>query len=190
MSCIPARRRDAPEDRVVRAGHPGEQVNDRQADGEQDPVEDVEEQHADAGGGGQQELAAAEGRQPAKPGHIDEPHCGVDDDGPQRRRGKPCEQGPQEQQDGNHRYERDQRVQLGTGAGSVPDAVLLALLLTGKPRNSPAPILVMPTASNSWLALIARSSGRANDRAVSTSSLKATSSTLSPGNSRMGRSSG
>ena len=59
-------------------------------------------------------------------------------------------------------------------------AVLVALLLTGKPRSRPAPTLATPSASNSRLATMV-SSGRLNDRAVSTSSLKPTISTVNAG---------
>ena len=63
-------------------------------------------------------------------------------------------------------------------------AVRVALVLTGKPCITLAPALAMPSASNSWFAAT-RSSRRANDRAVSTSSLKATISTLNAGQQQL-----
>ncbi len=59
-------------------------------------------------------------------------------------------------------------------------AVLVALLLTGKPRSRPEPALATPSASSSRLGLIV-SPRRANDRAVSTSSLNPTISTVNAG---------
>ena len=59
-------------------------------------------------------------------------------------------------------------------------AVLVALLLTGNPRSRPEPALATPSASSSRLGLIV-SPRRANDRAVSTSSLKPTISTVNAG---------
>jgi len=61
-------------------------------------------------------------------------------------------------------------------------AVLVALLLTGNPRSRLEPAFAMPSASSSRLAMIV-SPRRANDRAVSTSSLKATMSTVNAGSS-------
>ena len=61
-------------------------------------------------------------------------------------------------------------------------AVLVALLLTGKPCSTLAPALATPRARNSWFART-RSPRRANDRAVSTSSVKATIITLNAGSS-------
>jgi hypothetical protein len=68
-------------------------------------------------------------------------------------------------------------------------AVLLALLLTGNPRSRLDPALATPSASNSRLATIC-SPRRANDRAVSTTSLKPTNSTLNAGSSSSCRSCG
>ena len=61
-----------------------------------------------------------------------------------------------------------------------PMAVLLPLLLIGKPRSRPAPAFDTPRASSSWLASML-SPPRSNARPVSTSSLKATRSTPSAG---------
>jgi len=66
-------------------------------------------------------------------------------------------------------------------------AVRLPLLLTGNPCSSPAPMLAAPSARNSWLASTC-SSRWANERAVSTSSVKATASTVSAGRTRLARS--
>ena len=52
-----------------------------------------------------------------------------------------------------------------------PIAVRLALLLTGKPRNKPAPMLDAPTASNSWFASMVWPLWVANARAVRTTSV-------------------
>ena len=65
---------------------------------------------------------------------------------------------------------------------AIAMAVRLPLLLTGKPRNSDAPTLATPSASSSWFASIS-SSRPANERAVSTLSLKPTISTLNAGSS-------
>ena len=62
-------------------------------------------------------------------------------------------------------------------------AVLVALLLTGKPCTSDEPMLATLSASNSRFAAIF-SPRRANERAVTTSSLKPTISTVNAGSSR------
>jgi len=61
-------------------------------------------------------------------------------------------------------------------------AVLVPLLLTGKPRTSAEPALATPSASSSRFATIC-SPRRANERAVTTSSLKPTNSTVNAGSS-------
>ena len=61
-------------------------------------------------------------------------------------------------------------------------AVLLALLLTGNPRSRLTPALATPSARNSWFARTL-SLRRANERAVSTSSVKATIITVTAGSS-------
>lgn len=68
-------------DRVVRAGHAGEHLGDREPDGEQNAVEDVEGQHAGERAEREQQLAAAEPGQPAEAGDVDEPDGSVDHDG-------------------------------------------------------------------------------------------------------------
>jgi hypothetical protein len=60
---------------------------------------------------------------------------------------------------------------------AIAIAVLVPLLLTGNPRTSAAPTLATPSASSSRFATIF-SSRSANERAVTTSSLKATTSTV------------
>ena len=61
-------------------------------------------------------------------------------------------------------------------------AVLVPLLLTGKPCTNAEPALATPSASNSRFATIS-SPRRANERAVTTSSLKPTISTVNAGSS-------
>ena len=61
-------------------------------------------------------------------------------------------------------------------------AVLVPLLLTGKPCTSAEPALATPSASSSRFATIS-SPRRANERAVTTSSLKPTISTVNAGSS-------
>ena len=65
---------------------------------------------------------------------------------------------------------------------AIAIAVLVPLLLTGNPRTSDAPTLARPSASSSRFATIF-SSRPANERAVTTSSLKPTISTVNAGSS-------
>jgi hypothetical protein len=89
-------------DRVVRAGYPDQQVGYRQADRDQYPVQDVEGQHAGAGGQGDRELGPAEGEQPSESRNVDEPDSRVDDDRAERGRREARQHRPREEQDGEH----------------------------------------------------------------------------------------
>jgi hypothetical protein len=60
-----------PQDRVVRTGHPGQQLGHGQADRHQNAVQDVEDQHPVERHRRQQQLTAAERREPPEPGHVD-----------------------------------------------------------------------------------------------------------------------
>ena len=107
---------DAAEDCVVRPCYPQQQLGDRQADGEQDAVENVEGQDAGAGGQGQQHLGAAEGEQPPERLDIDQPDRGVDDDRAEGGIRESRQHRPGKEQDGNRGRRRHHGVHLGSAA--------------------------------------------------------------------------
>ena len=112
---------DPAEDCVVRPGHPQQQFGDRQADREQDAVENVERQDTRACGHGQQHLAAAESEQPPERLDVDQPDRRVDDDRAERGVREAGQHRPREEQDGQRGCGRRQRVQLGAAAGRDAD---------------------------------------------------------------------
>ena len=77
---------------VVRAGQPAQQIDDRQTDGDQHPVQHVEGEYGDRGHG-EQQLAAAEREQPPEVLHVDQAERGKDDDRAERGRREPGQDG-------------------------------------------------------------------------------------------------
>ena len=174
----------------MRACHPQQHVADGNGDREQDAVKDVEGENAGARGHREQELAAAERGEPPERARVDQQDSGVDDDRAERRAREAGEHGPQNKQHANHRGERGKRVHLSTAA-CRPANGRAAGAAAHREAAEQARTDIRHAERQQFLVGVDRSSsGRANDRAVSTSSLKATRSTLSAGNSRIRRSSG
>jgi hypothetical protein len=76
---------DLAEDSVVGAGDAAQQVGDRDADGDQDTVEDVEGKNTAQRADRQDELAAAEAGDSAKLSQVDDFDRGIDDESAEGR---------------------------------------------------------------------------------------------------------
>ena len=130
---------DVAEDAVVRPRDPPQQVAERQRDGEQDAVERAEHEHAQRRGDEQDELAAAEPRDAADLGDVDEPDGGVDDECAQGR----LRERRDDRREGHHatrthRREGRQRVQLGAAAHRRADGRAAAAAADGEAGQQPA----------------------------------------------------
>ena len=107
---------DPSEDGVV--GSPGapDEIGERQGDGDADPLQDAEDDHADRGGGGEEELAAPDLEQPAHLLGVEELDCGADDDGGQRDVGQMVQEsaGEREHRDDEQRSGHAHELALST----------------------------------------------------------------------------
>ena len=101
---------------VMWAGHPPQQIQDRQSDSGEHPVEHTQAQHRHRGEQGEDQLAAAKTRQSPKAGDIDQSQCRVDHQSRQCCGRETGEQSVREQQDGNQQTHRHQGVHLGASA--------------------------------------------------------------------------
>ncbi len=105
----------------MRPRHPRQQVGERQGDGDQDAVEDVEGEHTGERGEREQQLAAPEPGQAPEARHIHQPDRGIDDDRAEHGRRESGQRRAQEQQHTDHGDDSDQRVQLAAAAGGCAE---------------------------------------------------------------------
>ena len=75
-----------PLDGIVRTRDPAQQVEDREPDRDDDPLQDPEDEHRHRGRQGDRHLGGPERGDPAELGDVDEPDAGVHDHGGERRR--------------------------------------------------------------------------------------------------------
>ncbi len=104
------------EDAVVGTSDPAQQVENREADRGEDPVQHAKDQHRSGGGYGEHEFAAAKAGEPAELRDVDEPYGRVDDECTQGRIGERGQHVSTDQQRDDDNTERDQRVQLASAA--------------------------------------------------------------------------
>ena len=142
------------EDAVVRAGDPAQQVEHRQPDRDQHPVQHADGQDGDRGG--QRRAAARCGGSGRCGGTRRRRPAGARRRRPRRRArpsGSAASTGPADEQ---HQRPRSSSATSEYSwvrlPAASPIAVRLPLLLTGNPCSRPAARLAAPSASSSWLA--------------------------------------
>ena len=101
---------------VVRAGDAAQQIQDRQSDRREHPVEHSEDEYGHGGEQSQHQFAATKPRQPPKAGDVDQAQRGVDHQRPERSGGKTGQQAVCEEHHDQQQTQRNQRVELGAGA--------------------------------------------------------------------------
>lgn len=121
----------------MRVHDPSEHVEDRQSDGDGDPVEHVQAQDSQRGDKGQRQLARAETGEPTQLPDVDQPDRRIDDHRPQGRSGEQREHGAQEDRGPDHRHQGDQRVQLRPAAHGVTDGCAAAAAADRKAVEDP-----------------------------------------------------
>ena len=107
--------------RVVRSGHPAQQVEDRQHDGHQHAVEHTEQQYRRRGGQGEEQLAASKSGQPLELRHIDQPQRGIHHQCPQRGHRKVRQHAAPGHHHQKHEHQRDHRIELRAAAECVAE---------------------------------------------------------------------
>ena len=112
---------DPAEDGVVGAGAAADDVDHRQAHGEDDRFQDAGEDHADGGDGGDRELDPVGVGQLAPDGRLDQADRGGDDDRAEHRLGQVGDRCGQEQQDQQDRPGGEQAGDLAARAHAVVD---------------------------------------------------------------------